>query len=130
VTHSDTNGCDRPREDATVLQRTPDAVTVWDEDVNAGVVSDSPEEAGRRAFDEVIEKAEAAGVSTDEASVVNGAPHRAVVNDATERTIDLIIMGTHGRTGVDRVLLGSVTERVVRLSDVPVLTTGADETPE
>jgi len=30
-------------------------------------------------------------------------------------------MGTHGRTGLDRYLLGSVTERVVRLSDVPVL---------
>ena len=34
----------------------------------------------------------------------------------------MIVMGTHGRKGLDRYLLGSVTERVVRTSDVPVLT--------
>jgi len=36
--------------------------------------------------------------------------------------IDLIVMGTHGRTGLDRYLLGSVTEKVVRTADVPVVT--------
>jgi hypothetical protein len=38
--------------------------------------------------------------------------------------VDLVVMGTHGRSGIDRVLLGSVTERVVRLAPVPVVTVG------
>ncbi|MBI3659735.1 universal stress protein, partial [Candidatus Acetothermia bacterium] len=41
---------------------------------------------------------------------------------AQEQKMDLIVMGTHGRRGLDRMLLGSVTEEVVRLSPVPVLT--------
>lgn len=49
-------------------------------------------------------------------------PHRAILSYVEEEGIDLIVMGTHGRTGVERFLLGSVTEKVVRLSDVPVLT--------
>ena len=40
--------------------------------------------------------------------------------------IDLVVMGTHGRNGLDKYLLGSVTERVVRSADVPVLTVRVD----
>jgi nucleotide-binding universal stress UspA family protein len=50
----------------------------------------------------------------------NAAPR--ILNLATERHIDLIVMGTHGYKGVKRFLLGSVAERVVRESPVPVLT--------
>ncbi len=51
----------------------------------------------------------------------NAAPE--ILNLAAERHIDLIVMGTHGRTGAKRFFLGSVAERVVRESPVPVLTT-------
>lgn len=57
-------------------------------------------------------------------------PHKAILRYATDQDIDLIVMGTHGRTGVERYLLGSVTEKVVRLSDVPVLTVKAEEDGE
>jgi len=50
----------------------------------------------------------------------NAAPE--ILNLAAARKIDLIVMGTHGRTGVKHFLLGSVAERVVRESPVPVLT--------
>ncbi|MGA9725226.1 MAG: universal stress protein, partial [Candidatus Binatus sp.] len=50
----------------------------------------------------------------------NAAPE--ILNLAAERKVDLIVMGTHGRTGVKRFLLGSVAERVVRESPIPVLT--------
>ncbi|EMA56143.1 universal stress protein [Halococcus thailandensis] len=55
--------------------------------------------------------------------IKHGTPHKTILNDADEHDIDLVAMGTHGRTGLDRYLLGSVTERVVRTGDVPVLTT-------
>jgi len=57
-----------------------------------------------------------------EHAVRTAVPHTAIMQYVRERDVDLIAMGTHGRTGVDRYLLGSVTEKVVRLSDVPVLT--------
>jgi nucleotide-binding universal stress UspA family protein len=104
-----------------------DTGVVWDE-TGAGTVLDALEGAGQRALDSVVERARAAGVSTVEASVLNGVPHRAIDEYATERDVDLVVMGTHGRTGVDRYLLGSVTERVVRLTDVPVLALKKSET--
>lgn len=57
-----------------------------------------------------------------ETEIRQGSPAREVVDFATEEGIDVIVMGTHGRAGVDRLLLGSVAERVVRSSPVPVLT--------
>ncbi|EMA56068.1 universal stress protein [Halococcus thailandensis] len=58
-----------------------------------------------------------------ESSIEHGIPHQAIIDDADEHDIDMVAMGTHGRTGLERVLVGSVTERVVRTSNVPVLTT-------
>ncbi|MDQ2072046.1 universal stress protein [Haloarcula sp. NS06] len=55
-------------------------------------------------------------------AIERGPPHRAILDYADENDIDLIVMGTHGRTGIERYLLGSVAEKVVRTSDVPVLT--------
>lgn len=80
------------------------------------VRAESAEIAGR-VCDELAE-----GGITTERAVRTDVPHRAILRYATEQGIDLIVMGTHGRTGVDRYLLGSVTEKVVRLSDAPVLT--------
>jgi universal stress protein A len=47
---------------------------------------------------------------------------QAIVDDARDQGIDVIVVGTHGRGGVSRVLLGSVAERVVRTAPCPVLT--------
>jgi nucleotide-binding universal stress UspA family protein len=91
-------------------------------DGSAAGTFDAIESAGRRAVDEVLERAEAAGVETVEGAVVEGTPHRAILDYADEHAVDLVVMGTHGRTGLDRYLLGSVAEKVVRLSDAPVLT--------
>jgi nucleotide-binding universal stress UspA family protein len=55
-------------------------------------------------------------------AVVEGVPHRAILDYVEANGIDLVVMGTHGRSGLGRYLLGSVTERVVRSSPVPVLT--------
>lgn len=57
-----------------------------------------------------------------ETMVVEAAPVAAIVDTARERGIDLIVMGTHGRGGEKRTLLGSVAERVLREAECPVLT--------
>jgi nucleotide-binding universal stress UspA family protein len=51
-----------------------------------------------------------------------GVPFEEIVRVATEERADMIVMGTHGRSGLNRALLGSVAERVIRLAPCPVLT--------
>jgi nucleotide-binding universal stress UspA family protein len=84
------------------------------------VLLDTLEESGQAAVGELRERAESAGVDAVTA-VETGVPHREIVADAEASGADLIVMGTHGRTGLDRFLLGSVSERVVRTAGVPVL---------
>lgn len=96
------------------------------EDDEDGAIHDALEESGRRAIEAVIERARERDVNI-EASVLSGVPHQAINDYASANSIDYIFMGTHGRTGVSRHLLGSVTERVIRLSDVPVVSLKAAE---
>ncbi len=58
-------------------------------------------------------------------SLVEGPPASAIVRAARAQRAGLIVIGTHGRTGVRRFLLGSVAERVVRTATCPVLTVSA-----
>jgi nucleotide-binding universal stress UspA family protein len=55
------------------------------------------------------------------AVVEHGRPYETILSYAAENDVDLVVMGTHGRRGLSRTLLGSVTERVIRLSDDPVV---------
>jgi nucleotide-binding universal stress UspA family protein len=96
-------------------------------EAEGGAVDLSPVSAalrteGERALEQIETRAERAGTAfvgaTREASLV----HRAITDYAAEHGVDLIVMGTHGRRGFDRWLLGSVTERVIRTADAPVLT--------
>jgi nucleotide-binding universal stress UspA family protein len=54
--------------------------------------------------------------------VREGSPFYEIIQHAKEKNVDLIVMGTHGHSGLAHVLLGSVTEKVVRKSPCPVLT--------
>lgn len=91
--------------------------------VEAGseMVVEALEEEGEAAVESVRGAAEAAGVEV-EGSVTTGTPYRTIIDYIEDNDIDLVVMGTHGRRGLDRLLLGSVTERVVRSADVPVMT--------
>jgi universal stress protein A len=57
-----------------------------------------------------------------ECLIVTGLPYEQVINQAIEHAADMIVLGTHGRTGLDHVLFGSTAEKVVRKSPLPVLT--------
>ncbi|APW98077.1 stress response protein [Halobiforma lacisalsi AJ5] len=87
-------------------------------------ISDALRDEGREAVSRARELApEDLAVETE---VLEGAPSRIIVDQASTGDCDLIVMGTHGRGGIDRLLLGSVTERVVRRAPVPVLTVHVD----
>lgn len=91
---------------------------------------DSLEELGEDAINDVRERALENGVTRVEASIVSGRPDNAIVEYTKQRDIDAVIMGTHGRTGLRRLWLGSVTERVIRSCRTPVLTVKPEEVRE
>lgn len=74
-------------------------------------------EEAEALFEDVIESLDGEDVTTE---IVVGRPSRTIVEYAEENDIDHIVMGSHGRSGVTRILLGSVAEAVVRRSPVPV----------
>jgi nucleotide-binding universal stress UspA family protein len=59
--------------------------------------------------------------------LIEGYPAEAIVERARELNAEMVVMSTHGRTGFRRFLLGSITERVVRMASVPVLTVHTSE---
>lgn len=79
------------------------------------------EEEGRQATDAIATQATDNDIDTTTA-IQQGNPREDILAYATDHEIDLIVIGTRGRTGVKRTLLGSVTEAVIRHADVPVLT--------
>lgn len=89
-------------------------------------VSETLKQEGESALQTVSEHV---GDRPLETTLVEGSPARKIVDYAETEDCDVIVMGTHGRSGVDRLLLGSVAERVVRSATVPVLTirVGADD---
>lgn len=80
---------------------------------------DNAEARAERLFEEARE---VAGDRSDEIRTVHetGRPARTIVEFADENGADHIVIGSHGRSGVSRILLGSVAESVVRRAEVPV----------
>lgn len=60
--------------------------------------------------------------SNYETFVLPGIPYDEIIKNAVQFNADLIVLGTHGRTGLDHVLFGSTAEKVVRKSPIPVMT--------
>jgi nucleotide-binding universal stress UspA family protein len=87
------------------------------------------EKEANGATESVEELAQKQGV-TVETVVLEGNPSHEIIEFADNNNIDLIIMGTLGKTGFDRFLLGSVAEKVTRNSKVPVLVVRGDSEKE
>ncbi len=81
-----------------------------------------------RALDRVQKRAAEVGISA-ETIALEGVAKDVIVATAQNQNIDLIVMGTHGRTGFKHFLLGSVAEYVVRTAQCPVLTVRAPQLP-
>lgn len=98
-----------------VADTTQDSVTVVE-----GRTVDALVEAGSDVVEEAEKTLETLGASYD-SDVVQGNPAPTIVDYAEQFDHDLIVMPTHGRDGAARYLMGSVTEKVVRLASTPVL---------
>ncbi|MGZ0748263.1 universal stress protein [Haloparvum sp. AD34] len=109
------------RYDATVhvlsvLETSESAAIVGRGNEKLETLREQGDESTRRIVDEARERdIDAVG------AIEFGNPDRAILGYAADNDIDLIVMSTHGRSGVGRFLMGSVTEQVIRDGDVPVL---------
>ncbi len=74
-----------------------------------------------QALDAFVREAGKRRIEVRSARAERGHPANAIVEAASDGSYDLIVIGTHGRTGLARALVGSVAERVVRLARCPVL---------
>jgi universal stress protein A len=100
--------------------------TVYPADLGFGQVvlpgvEDELREKGGKELEALRDK-EIGGRVRASSSVRTGKPHQEILLEAEEKTIDLIVMATHGHTGVEHMLFGSTAERVVRNARCPVLT--------
>jgi nucleotide-binding universal stress UspA family protein len=83
----------------------------------------SAEDSLRLIVDQHIKPREAEyGPIAVERILVQGKPYLEILRAAFERRVDLIVLSTHGRSGLEHILMGSVTEKVVRKAPCPVLT--------
>lgn len=117
------------------LEHALDLATTYDAKLYVLYVADTNRDSvttlGTTVVDALVEEGEATVEAVEKraadrgidvlADVVQGDPSQAIVEYVDDRDVDLVVMGTHGRRGLDRYLLGSVTERVIRTVDVPVL---------
>ena len=94
----------------------PDGAVILGPDVVAQITDEL-----QRSLDALIERHRGPDLAI-EGHLTQGLADREIVRMAGELNAELIVMGTHGRTGLPHLFLGSVAERVVRSSSVPVLT--------
>jgi nucleotide-binding universal stress UspA family protein len=85
------------------------------------------EKEGKEAVDYVVNEGAKVGVKV-EPKVVEGNPAKKIVDEA--ENYDLVVMGTLGRTGISKLLLGSVAERVIRFAPCPVLVVRSEPSAE
>ncbi len=96
-------------------------------DVGSSVIVDELESVATDAVGDASDRLSGMGVETVETAITHGVPYRAILDAIEEADADLVVIGTHGRTGIDRYLLGSVAEKLVRTSPVPVMTVRAPD---
>ena len=73
------------------------------------------------ALNRAVDAAKQAGVTCDTVQVKDEQPYQAIIATATDRGCDLIVMASHGRSGLSAVVLGSVTNKVLTHTKIPVL---------
>lgn len=93
----------------------PEAFELFEKELEIHVVKEMQEFCRRHLGDQVAYTTE----------IAIGTPFQVILDRTVKTGSDLIVMGTHGRTGIEHILVGSTAERVMRRSTVPVLTVRA-----
>lgn len=117
---------------ATAFDAAIDVVSVVDvstiaaqsEGLNPSVISGELTEQCESALEQAKRDIERADVPTD-TTVLRGSPSNAILEHVAAAGCDAVVMATHGRTGLQRALVGSTTERTIRRADVPVVSVAA-----
>ena len=117
---------------AAALDATVHVLSVVDEtslglDVRSTISGQEREQAATDAVDDLVSEAETHGVSNSVRHVEHGSPIEVILDTIDSNDIHAVVMGTTGRRGSDRILLGSVAEKTVRSAPVPVITVGQGE---
>lgn len=100
--------------------------TAYDNDIiDPAEVEAALHEEGEAALAALRERAEAAGIPV-ETELRDGAPPAEIVAYARDHDVDLVVMGSHGRSGFKERLLGSATEALLQAEDLPVLVVGRE----
>jgi nucleotide-binding universal stress UspA family protein len=98
------------------IRGTPDA------DVETAAAGDKRvHEHAEQILREVADRAKAAGVACETVALVHEHPYQAIIDTATARGCDLIVMASHGRRGLSALVLGSETVKVLTHCKIPVL---------
>jgi len=87
----------------------------------APALVDKMSEEARQFLDRAKERVDRADIPCETIVRMGGKPHEFIVEEAKEKGIDLIVMGTHGRTGIKRILMGSVAQNVIGHAPCSVL---------
>lgn len=87
------------------------------------------QENAQRDLDDFLKGTELPEGTAARGRLLSGDPASALLKELSQGHHDLVVVGTHGRTGLSHLLLGSVAEKLTRLSPVPVLTVRDDKLP-
>jgi len=96
-------------------------------DIQAEHMSDAPylvdklTQQAKSYLEQAQQKVEKANISCEAIIHTGSKPHEFIVKEAKDRNVDLIVLGTHGRTGVKHFLLGSVAQKVVGFAPCPIM---------
>ena len=96
------------------------------EDIGGAELYMKLEEASKReaeaSMQKLMEKVRKLRVNAAKSLLLRGTAHEQIVRTAKNRRANLIVIGTHGRTGLSKLLMGSVASRIVSMAHCPVLT--------
>ncbi len=106
-----------------VLEKTPPILAIRSLDLSREKIIESIDADAQSHLSDCIKKIKKLGEAEIISAIRKGIDYEEIIKYSKEKKIDVIVIATHGRTGILHTLLGSVAEKVIRYSQIPVLVT-------